>query len=81
MAEHIVGWQHERRVCVASFGSPDPVGSFKEWKAEHRDDFGPSAKWIVNFGRITGGGTWTSVWVLRQHLPPDFAISDKHLGR
>ena len=81
MAESIIGWQYKGRVCVAEFFPPGAVEQYEQWKAEHLRQFGPPDEWIVNLGRAAGGGDWASVWVPHQHLPLDFRVVEKHLGR
>jgi hypothetical protein len=79
MVDQMVGWQREGLVCVAAFDPPGAVGRYERWKAAHLNDFGSPDEWIVNLGRAVGGGDFASVWVPRQHLPPEFPISDKHI--
>ena len=81
MADSIIGWQYNGRVCVAEFFPPAAFEKYEQWRREHQSEFGPDDEWIVNLGRAAGGGDWASVWVPQQHLPPDFPVADKHLGR
>jgi hypothetical protein len=77
--DSLISWQQDGRVCVAEFFPPRALALLEEWKVEFRDDFGPPEQWLVKVGRAVSGGDWASVWVLRQHLPPGFPVSDKHL--
>lgn len=72
----MVGRQREGHVCVAAFEPPGAVPKFDQWKAVHGAGFGPPDDWIVDVGRAAGGGDFVAVWVSREHLPPDFPVSE-----